>query len=93
MLIYLTTGDNRDHNLQAMLAERGIKPTTERPAYGDPNVCGWCLQDAPCLLWLHDNRAVIQWTDNSDIPAADDLQPLIDAAVTAYEEANASPAE
>lgn len=92
MLVYLTTGDSRDMAMQALLSTQGIQPDTVRSAYGDPEVCDWIVQDAPCLLWLHNGKAVLQIASNDPMPEAGDLPAMIDAAVAAYEDAHAGPA-
>lgn len=95
MIVYLTSGDQRDAEFSPLVTAAGITPEHERSAWGDPEVTTWGIQDAPVLLWLHDGRAVYQVTDaNPDALATftADAQTAVDAYELAKAEAQ-EPAE
>lgn len=87
-VVLLRNGDGRDVVLLTAINAAGIVPDQDRSAFGDPEVAGWGIQDAPVLLKLHDGRAVYQVYDSNPELVATFNEAAADA-VAAYDTAKA----
>lgn len=92
-VVFLTTGGRRDTILRDAIAGKGYVIDAERSAYGCPEVCTWGIQDPPCIVKVHDGRAVHQISDPADIKAWTYVKGLHTQAVNAYEAAKAAAQE
>jgi hypothetical protein len=89
-VIFLTSGDKRETLMRDAIAGKGYQIDAERSAFSDPEVCAWGIQDPPCLVKLHDGRAVYELNDPAQAVAWAIIADQMAAAVTAYDEAKAA---
>lgn len=88
-VILLTSGDRRETLLREAIEGKGYQIDAERSAFGDPEVCAWGIQDPPCIVKVHDGRAVYELNDPAKVRAWTVIKGYMTKAVTDYDAAKA----
>lgn len=89
-VIFLTSGDRRETLLREAIAGKGYQIDSERSAFGDPEVCQWGIADPPCIIKLHDGKAVYELSDPAKAKAWTYVKGLMTTAVNDYDAAKAA---
>jgi hypothetical protein len=88
-VIFLTSGDKREADLRAAIATKGYQIDSERSAFGDAEVCQWGITDPPCIIKLHDGKAVYELNDPAKVRQWSVIKGYMTKAVTDYDAAKA----
>jgi hypothetical protein len=62
-VVFLITGALRDVAMREAITAKGWQIDSERSAFSDPEVIGWHSMDPPCVVKVHDGRAVWECSD------------------------------
>jgi hypothetical protein len=89
-VVFLTSGDKREELLRAAIEGKGYQIDQERSAFGDPEVCAWGIQDPPCIVKVHDGRAVYELNDPAKVRTWAYIKGLMTTAVNDYDAAKAA---